>query len=167
MTDTEHDRLKMTYKKEKDPHIRSRILAVHMVCVLNKSVDATAEITMQCPEWVTKWVQRYREGGTEALADLPRSGRPSAISHNNMNCIMKEARQYKTTPVMLQQKIQHDYGVSYHVTHVRNLMHRYNMSPKISQLLHVNHATVSQVRSWQYRLNEVISCIKPMVLQFV
>ena len=52
------------------------------------------------------------------------------------------------------------HGVSYHITHVRNIMRRYNMSPKVSQPLHVNHATVSQVRNWQYRLNESISCLK-------
>ena len=34
------------------------------------------------------------------------------------------------------------------------------MSPKVSQLLHVNHATIPQVRSWQYRLNEAISCLR-------
>ncbi len=112
------------------------------------------------PEWVTKWVQRYREGKIEALADLLRSGRPPVIPQCDMDCIMKDAIQNKTTPVMLQQKIQQDYGVSYHITHVRNIMRRYNMSPKVSQLLHINHATVSQVRNWQYRLNEAISCLK-------
>ena len=142
MTDTEHDILRQASKKEKDPRIIPRIFAVHMVCVLEKSVDEAAEMTMRCPEWVTKWVQRYREGGIEALADLPRSGRPTAVPQHDMDCIMEDAQQNKITPVMLQQKILHDYGVSYHIAHVQNIMRRYNMSPKVSQLLHVNHATV-------------------------
>lgn len=139
MTDTEHDRFKTTYKKERDPRVRSRILAVHMVCVLEKNVEETAKLTMQCPEWVTKWVQRYREGGIDTLADLPRPRRPTAIPQCGMDCIMKDAQQNKTAPVMLQQKIQQDYRVSYHITHVRNIM------SKLSNLV--------RKRSWENKAN--------------
>lgn len=50
------------------------------------------------------------------------------------------------------------FGHNYHITYVRKLLHRYNLTPKSAQNIHVNHASISAVRSWQYRL-------KPRILR--
>ncbi len=62
--------LKKAYKKEKDLHVRARILAVNMVCMNNTSIQFAADTLLQCPNWVAMWVKRFKEGGIEALVDL-------------------------------------------------------------------------------------------------
>ena len=69
---------------------RARMLAVHMVCECNDGVQETADRLMQCPDWVSKWVQRYREGGIDAFWDLPRTGRLPCIGRDGLDQIMKE-----------------------------------------------------------------------------
>ncbi len=64
------------FKKEKDPKVRSRMLAVHMVRIRGLGIDETTENLMQCPNWIRMWVERYDLGGLDSLRDLPRSGRP-------------------------------------------------------------------------------------------
>ena len=71
--------LKKTYRSEKDPKIRARILAVHMVSVCEESIDKTATNLMQSERWVRDWLKRYDEGGLDGLRDLPRPGRPRAV----------------------------------------------------------------------------------------
>ena len=158
MDKPEHD-LRGTYRKERDLRVRARMLAVHMVCHRNLGMQEAADNLMQCPEWVARWVQRYREGGVDALRDLPRTGRPPHIPHGTMDIMMREMQQ-RVTPAMVRQKIRNRHGVTFHITHVRRIMHRYSLTPKTAQRLHVNHATKSQVRSWQYRLQERISRLK-------
>ena len=104
-------------------------------------------------------MQRYREGGVDALRDLPRTGRPPHVPHDAMDGLMQEMQQ-RITPAMVRQEIRCRYGVTFHITHVRRIMHRYALTPKTAQRLHVNCATQSQVRSWQYRLQERISRLK-------
>ena len=71
--------LKKTYRSEKDPKIRARILAVHIVSVCEESIDKTATNLMQSERWVRDWLKRYDEGGLDGLRDLPRPGRPRAV----------------------------------------------------------------------------------------
>ncbi len=43
--------------------------AASMVCNRNKSIRDTAGYLMQCPDRVSLWVERFREGGTGALRE--------------------------------------------------------------------------------------------------
>ena len=75
MRETNKEDLKQAYKSEKDPRIKIRILAVHMVRVRKKGIDETAADLMQSERWVHNWLRRYDEGGLVDLRDLPRSSR--------------------------------------------------------------------------------------------
>ena len=66
-------------KKEKDHKVRTRMVAVRMVRVLNMSVDETACILVHCPTWVRDRLRCDDEGGLEGLRDLPRCGWPRRI----------------------------------------------------------------------------------------
>ena len=70
MSDVKYKELKEAYKKEKDFRIRPRMIAVNMVCRQGKSIQDVADSLMQCPAWVSKWVERFEEGGIDALRDL-------------------------------------------------------------------------------------------------
>ena len=82
---TKREDLEKACKKEKDHKVRTRIVAVRMVRVLNMSVDEAASIPVHCPTWVRDWLYRYDEGGLEGLRDLPRCGRPRRIPRSVMD----------------------------------------------------------------------------------
>ena len=68
MNNTKREKLEKACKKEKDQKVRTRIVAVRMVLVLNMSVDETAGIPVHCPTWVRDWLRRHDEGGLEGHA---------------------------------------------------------------------------------------------------
>ena len=76
MDDTKLEELEKACKKEKDQRVRTRIVAVRMVRVLNISVDETASILVHCPTWIRDRLRRYDK---EGLRDLPRCGGPIRI----------------------------------------------------------------------------------------
>ena len=46
------------------------MVVVHIVLMLNMSVDETACIMVRCPRWIRDQLRRYDEGGLEGLRDL-------------------------------------------------------------------------------------------------
>ena len=75
MDETEREELKEVYRKEKDPRVVARMLAVHMVYVRKAGIDETAAHLMRSARWVRNWLHRYDEGGLGDLRDLPRSSK--------------------------------------------------------------------------------------------
>ncbi len=59
--DIKPEDLKKAYKKEKDIRIKTRMIAVNMVVFNNESIAHTANSLMQCPDWVSSWVGRFKE----------------------------------------------------------------------------------------------------------
>ena len=57
---------------------------------------------------------------------------------------------------VLQQSIFYSTGVKFHITHIRKIMHQYGISAKSAQKYHINHASISAVRSWQQRIKKRI-----------
>ena len=76
MDETEREELKEAYRKEKDPRVAARMLAVHTVYVRKAGIDDAAAHLMRSARWVRNWLHRYDEGGLEGLRDIPQSGRP-------------------------------------------------------------------------------------------
>ena len=52
MNEMDKEDLKKAYRSEKDPKIRARILAVHIVSVCEESIGKTATNLMQSERWV-------------------------------------------------------------------------------------------------------------------
>ena len=151
--------LETAYKKE-NSKVAVRMLAVLMILKDGNDIQYTAKTLHHCTNWVRKWVSRFEEHGLDGLYDLPKSGRPRTISKIKMDCIMSKAILTLFTPTMLQQTIFHSTGVKFHITHIRKIMHHYGMSAKTAQRYHINHASVSSVRSWQQRIKKRIPCLK-------
>ena len=95
MDETEREELKEAYRKEKDPRVVARMLAVHMVYVRKAGIDETAAHLMRSARWVRNWLHRYDEGGLEGLRDLPRSGRPRRIPRETIEQIINKTIQPK------------------------------------------------------------------------
>jgi transposase len=153
------EQLETAYKKE-NSKVAVRMLAVLMILKDGKDLEHTAKTLHRCTNWVRKWVDRFKVDGLDGLYDHPRSGRPCAIPKKRIDSIMFKAMLTLFTPVMLQQTIFYSTGIKFHITHVRKIMHQYGMSAKTAQKYHINHASVTAVRSWQQRMKERISRLK-------
>ena len=75
MEEAERKGLKGAYRKEKDPKVVARMLAVRMVYVRKAGIDETAAHLMRSARWVRKWLHRYDKGGLGDLRDLLRSSK--------------------------------------------------------------------------------------------
>jgi transposase len=64
---------------EKDARVKERLLAVKLVYD-GFTLSRAAEAVGRTKRTVFNWVERFREGGVEALRDRPRSGRPRKAS---------------------------------------------------------------------------------------
>ena len=148
--------LRKACKKEKDPKVVKRMVAVNMACNCNKSYQETADSLMQCPNWVSFWVQRFREGGIDALRDLPRSGRPTKVGTNKISKMVSKAGSI-ITPKRLRGDIRKELGITYHITNVRKIMHALGLTAKTVKRVHVNRAEIEEIRRWQRNAKRRIS----------
>jgi len=157
MNKTDAGDLKTAYRSEKDPRVRARILAVHMVRVRKKSVDETAADLLQSEKWVRNWLGRYDQGGLDSLRDLPRTGRPKKVPQETIDGIIDRMIPSGCTPSALQRRIHEEAGTKLHITYVRKILCRRGLSPKRPQKVHVNRAGKKAVSDWQYRIRKRIS----------
>ena len=69
MAKLSEEKFKEAYRQEKEPRVIRRMLAVNMAFYRKESAQHVADLLMQCPNWVLKWVGRFEEGGIDALRD--------------------------------------------------------------------------------------------------
>ncbi|MDI1495626.1 MAG: hypothetical protein K8823_934 [Cenarchaeum symbiont of Oopsacas minuta] len=60
--------LKDAHRKEREPNIRDRIVAVQMVHVNNMNIGEVAASLFRTPEWVNQWIERFDEKGIRSYA---------------------------------------------------------------------------------------------------
>ena len=65
MDNSKLEELEKACKKEKDHKVRTRMVAVRMVRVLDMSVEEAASPQVHCPTWVRDRLRRYDEGDLE------------------------------------------------------------------------------------------------------
>ena len=140
--------LKKAYKKEKDLRVKIRMAAVNMVCMHDDTIQTTADRLMQCPNWVSFWVERFREGGIDALRDLPRSGRKPKVALRDIEEAVSGSGSI-ITPLQLRECVRKKHGVKYHITSARRIMRRLGMSAKSVRRIHVRRAEINEIKRWQ------------------
>ncbi len=102
------------------------------------------------------WIRRFDENGLAGLKDRPRSGWPPKVEPEKVENIIEDVGGI-TTPGNLQNDIRERFKVRYHITNVRKIMHRRDMSAKRSQRIHVSRADPDEIRRWQQDTKEQIS----------
>ena len=157
MDKTKREELEKAYKKEKNPMVAAKMLAVHMVYVREKSVGATAADLMRTDKWVYDWLKRFDAGGLDGLRDLPKSGRPASVPRITMDRIIGKASQGRCTPKELQELVRTETNARLHITSIRRIMRGYGLTPKIPQKVHINRANKRAVQNWQYRFGKRVS----------
>ncbi|MCX7608879.1 MAG: IS630 family transposase [Anaerolineales bacterium] len=76
LNDTELSQLERAIRSDKRPEVRQRSTAIRLL-LLGKSPREVAEVLAVSLPTVYNWRARWRLGGLEALANRPKSGRPS------------------------------------------------------------------------------------------
>ncbi|MCS7247369.1 MAG: helix-turn-helix domain-containing protein [Anaerolineales bacterium] len=76
LNDTELSQLERATRSDKRPEVRQRATALGLL-LLGKSPREVAEVLAVSLPTVYNWRARSRSGGLEALANRPKSGRPS------------------------------------------------------------------------------------------
>ena len=154
-----HDRLLQAYKKEKNIHKKQRLHAICIIKINKSTITETARqmfCTYQC---VKNWLEQFERYGLYGLDDSPRSGRPPFISHRKLQKIEQTFKKISggMTPKKLMQFIFERTNITYHISHVCRLMHKWNLKAKIPQKIHVRAASKNACRNWK---NRIISRIK-------
>lgn len=67
--DSKKDAFKTAYRRERDPDVKIRMVAVNTVLVLGHDLCDVAKVLMQSRDRVYFWVRRYGEGGMDALRE--------------------------------------------------------------------------------------------------
>ena len=62
--------------------------------------------------------------------------------------------------MQLREDIRKRYGIKYHITNTRRIMHKLGMSAKTARKTHVNRAEVAEIRRWQHNAKRQISRLK-------
>jgi len=145
------DDLNEAYDDEKDKEVSRRILAVYYVLDKDMTHAQAADMVFTSASSVGNWVARYTEGGIDALRDLPRSGRPREVGREEMETIIDRESQPHARPEDVRQTVYDLTGVLYHISTVRRRMRERGLSHKRGHPVHVNRASDSAVRGWQWR----------------
>ena len=132
MDDTKREELEKACKKEKDHKVRTRIVAVRMVRVLNMSVDETASIMVTVPRGSVTGCSVMTKEDLKAHSGSSQIGRPRRIT--------RWTPSLQTWQAAVDAAIHTKTGTSLHITYVRKIMRLYNLSPKVAQKIHINRA---------------------------
>lgn len=128
--------LEFFYKKEKNPHVKERLLMIIHIKEGWVSREV-ARIVKKSHVAVAYWVNRFNEEGIEGLKDKPRSGRPTKIAKNEFKLLWNDIRRqpkefdYKQqfwSTKLLRIHIREKYGKSYSDRHVQRIFHKLGFS---------------------------------------
>jgi transposase len=129
-------------------HIRLMALS-HINNVVNRA--QTAKYLHVSRRMVNEWVKRFNEKGIDGLIEKPRSGRPPALSTEQLeklkeyvvsHAIKPDGRRLKGTLVIAY--IEQAFGVSYRLTNIYRLLHRLNFSWITSRSKHPKQSQDAQ-----------------------
>lgn len=147
-------KLLQAYKKEKNIHKKQRLHAICIIKINKYTISETAKqmfCTYQC---VKNWFNQFERYGLDGLEDSPRSGRPPLISCKKLQKIEQAFKKISggMTPKKLMRFIFERTHVTYHISHVCRLMHKWNLKAKVPQKVHVRAASNNACRNWRNRI---------------
>ena len=116
-----------------------------MVKINGLKISEVASLCYCDSRTVSGWVRRFDEDGLAGLKNRLRSGRPPKVALKKIRKIIA-GRGGITTPRMPKNTIHEKHGVGYHITNVRKIMHRFGMSAKTSQAVHVGRTEIEEIR---------------------
>ncbi len=143
------EQLSNAYRKKIDADVKERILLVRRVRIYGQEASKVAERELHRSRWwAYKWLNRFDKQGIEGLKDQPRSGRPPFISEKKMLKIKQKVIENTSSgweaAKQVMNLIYEKTGVRYHEVHIYRLLHRWGLTPKVSQKRFVNTASTEE-----------------------
>jgi len=126
-----------------------RKLAVRLVLDKGMEPAEVADLLDRDADWVRTWAARHAEGGTGALRDLPRPGRPPLVPPFGACTIMWGEYMTHVDPAPLRDAIGGETGVRYSLDSARRFLRMFGFSRKRPALVHASMAGPDETRRWQ------------------
>jgi transposase len=136
--------------KEQNDRMRIRLMALSHINNGGNPTQ-TAKYLHVSRRMANEWVKRFNEKGIDGLIEKPRSGRPRALSTEQLeklkeyvvsHAIKPDGGRLKVTLVIAY--IEQEFGVSYSLTNIYCLLHRLNFSWSTSRSKHPKQSQDAQ-----------------------
>ncbi len=143
--------LSKVYRNERDARVKERLLLIIRVLSDKQHIESVASELHRSRAWAYKWSKRYKDEGTEGLRDKPRSGKPSEMSKEQTDKIIKELSNsnvgwdFRQVTDIIQKRT----GIKYHEVHIRRLLHKWGFSSKVPQKRFVRTATKEEKKDFK------------------
>lgn len=129
------DALADLIRRERDVKQRDRWRVVQLA-VAGEQCPTIMKMLGRSRGFVQRWAYAYREGGLEAIVVKPQPGRPPTLPHEQHQAFKQRILHGPTEEdgvctlrgVDVQRILQEEFGVSYSLNGVYDLMHRLNLS---------------------------------------
>jgi len=123
------------YKTESDSRLARRIHGIYLARK-GRTCPEIIQITGACRRAVQQWVQKYNNGGIEALKDKPRPGKPTTLPRSMEHPFCRRMALGPSTQdgvsvlngPAIQRLLEREFGVVYSLWGVYDLLHRLGYS---------------------------------------
>ena len=150
-------KLYLAFKKEKDPKMRSRMLAVPTWCATAAwGWRKPRKILCSLPTGYACGLDAMIRGALTPSGIFPKAAGPEASRARRWISWVGEAVRSRCTPEKLQRHIHDETGTKLHITYVRKIMRARRLTPKEPQKVHINRAGKKAVQGWQYRFRKLV-----------
>lgn len=157
------ERLKDLRRKEEDPKVRDRIMAVIME-VEDYERREIARLLGTSRSTVWRWIKRFDESGIESLSDKQRSGRPSKLSEAEKEQVKEDLEQspkefgYEPevwSTRMVLDHLREEYGVEYHPRYIQRFLRSLGFELKKPRPKH-HKASDEEKKQYYQRVDEIV-----------
>ena len=147
------DDLEKIAKKEPNPRVRQRLLAVRLV-VMGNTVPQAAKAVGLKQRQSRNWIHRFNEEGLHGLRDRPRPGQPVKLPRQKEQAfrerIAEGAGKKDSTPNLrvkdIQRILREEFGADYCLGGTYFLLHRLGFSSLVPRPRHPNADQQAQAR---------------------
>ena len=126
-------------RREADPRVRQRLLAIRLV-VMGRTVPAAALASGLKQRQLRTWVHRFQAEGVAGLRDRPRSGQPKHLPTDREKDFQARLRQPGRGVILrgkdIQRLLREEFGASYTLAGTYFLLHRLGFSSLVPRPVH-------------------------------
>lgn len=136
--------------KQQNGRMRIRLMALsHIKNGANRT--QTAKYLQVSRRMVNEWVKRFNEEGLDGLKEKPRSGRPRALSTEQLKKLKAYVESHAIKPdggrlkgTLVIAYVEQEFGVSYSLTNIYRLLHQLGFSWITSRSRHPKQSQDAQ-----------------------
>ena len=135
LTEPERAEISARYKQEKNPRFRERL---HCLLLKDRGLTNTevADMLLVAPETITEWLNRYQDGGLEALCRLETGGSDGFLTAEQIAQLTAELDKHVfQTAKQVCAWVKEHFEVIYSERGMRDLLRRLDYTPQKAHLV--------------------------------